>query len=129
MLNHAATPTRKLPQQLPQQLHGATGMHMTSSASSAGAHVKLAGRLEFTDHERLRDIIGLIGAEGAALFTLDLRGLEFIDSAGLGMLLILHEEAETRGVRMKTLIGPGAVRQTVTLARIDDVIDIEYDPA
>lgn len=104
-------------------------MHMTSSASPAGAHVKLTGRLEFTDHERLREIINLIGAEGAAVFTLDLRKLEFIDSAGLGMLLILHEEAGTRGVRMKTLIGSGAVRQTVTLARIDDVIDIEYDPA
>jgi HptB-dependent secretion and biofilm anti anti-sigma factor len=125
MLNHAATPTLKHP----LKRHGATGMQMTSSASPTGAHVKLTGRLEFTDHERLREIISLIGAEGAALFTLDLRKLEFIDSAGLGMLLILHEEAGARGVRMKTLIGSGAVRQTVTLARIDDVIDIEYDPA
>lgn len=121
MLNYATAPALTL--------RGATGMHMTSSVSPTGAHVKLTGRLEFTDHERLREIVNLIGAEGAAVFTLDLRKLEFIDSAGLGMLLILHDEAEARGVRMTSLIGPGVVRQTVTLARIDDVINIEYDPA
>ena len=105
-------------------------MQFSAHAAASVTQVKLTGRLEFTDHERLSDIIALIGANDAPLFTLDLRQLEFIDSAGLGMLLILNEQAQERGVGMKILVANGgAVRQTVALARIDGVVGIEYDPS
>ncbi|HEY0833183.1 MAG TPA: STAS domain-containing protein [Azospirillum sp.] len=85
---------------------------------------RLTGRLEFTDHDRLRDIVALIGKAAGKRFVLDLSGLEFIDSAGLGMLLILQEEADGRNVPM-TVRGPrGDVRRSIDLAQLGDILAI-----
>lgn len=87
---------------------------------------KLSGRLEFTDHDRLRDIVSIIGDKGSTRFILNLEGLQFIDSAGLGMILILQEEAEQRGVKLVVRRPQGDVRRSIDLAKIGEIVDIEY---
>ncbi|MBK1841131.1 STAS domain-containing protein [Azospirillum sp. YIM B02556] len=86
--------------------------------------VRLMGRLEFTDHDRLRDIVGLVERSDMARFVIDLSALEFIDSAGLGMLLILQEETETRNVRMIVQGAAGDVKRSIDLARLGEIITI-----
>lgn len=102
-------------------------MEFTVRAAAGAVDVKLSGRLEFTDHERLRDIAALIGADGALTFTLDLQNLDFIDSAGLGMILILQEEAERRGVQLTVRRPRGEVRRSIELAKISEIVTIEFD--
>lgn len=88
--------------------------------------VRLTGRMEFTDHDRLPDIVALLDRPGAGRVVLDVSDLAFIDSAGLGMLLILQEEAEQRN---KTLVVRGPrddVLRSLDLARIGEIVAIEY---
>lgn len=88
--------------------------------------VQVTGRWEFTDHDRLGDIVGLLHGHGVRRFVLDLSGLQFIDSAGLGMLLILQDEAEQRNVRFVVRKPGGDVKQSIELAKLGEIITIEY---
>ncbi len=87
--------------------------------------VLLSGRLEFTDHDSLPDIVELLDDPGLRRFILNMEGLDFIDSAGLGMLLILQEEAEQRNVKMIVRNARDDVRRSFDLARIGEIVTIE----
>ncbi len=87
--------------------------------------VSLTGRLEFTDHDKLREIVELLAGAQARRFVIDLSGLEFIDSAGLGMLLILQEEAEQSEVAMVVRGPQGDVKRSIDLAKIGEIVTIE----
>lgn len=93
-----------------------------STPDTVEAH--LNGRLEFTDHDRLREIVDLIGSMAARRLVLDLSRLEFIDSAGLGMLLILLEEADVRGIALIVRGARGDVRRSIDLARLGDILTL-----
>ena len=57
---------------------------------------------------------------------LDLSELQFIDSAGLGMLLILQEEAESLNKKLIVRGAGGDVKRSIELARLSEIITIEY---
>ncbi|NYZ15262.1 STAS domain-containing protein [Azospirillum sp. RWY-5-1] len=100
-------------------------MDFESSTSSDGIEARLRGRLEFTDHDRLRDIVRLLESDGIKRMVIDLKDLEFIDSAGLGMLLIMQEEAEQRNVKLIVRGPRNDVKRSIDLARISEIITIE----
>lgn len=106
---------------------GASLMQFTVRPTPDAVEVMLSGRFEFTDHERFRDVANLIGAHPGKRFVLDLGGLDFIDSAGLGMILILQEEAERGGVVLTVRRARGDVRRSIELARIDEIVKIEFE--
>ncbi len=87
--------------------------------------VRLSGRLEFTDHDRLPEIVALLNEQGARRMVLDMSDLNFIDSAGLGMLLILQDEAEQRNIKLIVQKAGGDVRRSIELARLNEIITIE----
>lgn len=87
--------------------------------------IRLRGRLTFNDHAKLRALIGEMKQNKARRQTLDLSSLEFVDSAGIGMLLIAREEMAAAD---KTLVLRGAVGQVkrvLTVAQIGKLIPIE----
>ncbi|MDQ2105945.1 STAS domain-containing protein [Azospirillum isscasi] len=85
----------------------------------------LSGRLEFTDHDRLHDVIELLETRGVRRFIIDAKDLTFIDSAGIGMLLILQDETEQRNIKMIVRKLHGDVKRSIDLARIGEIITIE----
>ncbi len=100
-------------------------MEFQSRSTPDALEARLTGRLEFTDHDRLRDIIAALDDTKARRFVLNLSGLEFIDSAGLGMLLILQEESEQRNVKMIVSGLQGDVKRSIDLAKIGEIVTIE----
>ncbi|MFD1625925.1 STAS domain-containing protein [Azospirillum griseum] len=87
--------------------------------------IRLRGRLTFNDHAKLRALIGEMKQAKGQRQTLDLSSLEFVDSAGIGMLLIAREEMTAVN---KTLVLRGAVGQVkrvLTVAQIGKLIPIE----
>lgn len=104
-------------------------MEFKTQTSADAVEVRLSGRLEFTDHDRLREIVALINADCAKNFILDLADLKFIDSAGLGMLLILQEEAEQNGISFTVARPRGEVRRSIELAKIDQIIRFDFETA
>jgi len=97
-------------------------MEFKTYRTSDAVEARLTGRMEFTDHDGLREIVALIEGMRGQRFVLDLSGLEFIDSAGLGMLLILQEEAESRNIPMTVRGARGDVRRSIDLARLGDIL-------
>lgn len=100
-------------------------MEFVASTTPDGIEARLSGRLEFTDHDRLRDIVNLLDSDGIKRMVLDLKDLEFIDSAGLGMLLILQEEAEQKNVKLIVREPRNDVKRSIDLARISEIVTIE----
>jgi anti-anti-sigma factor len=64
-------------------------------------------------------------APGLRSFTLDLTGLTFIDSLGLGVVIRLAAELETRGTPMYILPGPPPVQRVFTMAGLAHALPFE----
>ncbi|MBI1206411.1 MAG: STAS domain-containing protein [Azospirillum sp.] len=100
-------------------------MDFQTRSTPDGIECRLTGRLEFTDHDRLRDIVALLDGPKARRFVVDVAGLDFIDSAGLGMILILQEEAEQKNIRLIVRGPRGDVKRSIDLAKIGEIVTIE----
>ncbi|PWC32652.1 STAS domain-containing protein [Azospirillum sp. TSO35-2] len=100
-------------------------MDFKTTETAEATEVRLTGRLEFTDHDRLGVIAAVVQGARTQRFVIDMIDLEFIDSAGLGMLMILQEEAETRNIKMILRNLRGDVKRSIDLARLGEIIAIE----
>jgi anti-anti-sigma factor len=84
------------------------------------AIVQPRGELDLATVETLH--IALDCAESAARLVLDLRGLTFIDSSGLHLLVALHQRAQRGGLQL-TLLAPGApVDRAIQLCGLAQVL-------
>src|SRR3954466_7576049 len=89
------------------------------------ARIHLSGRLTFNDHGKVRTMIQEIMQSRAVRVILAIGGLEFVDSSGLGMILVAREEA-VQGKKKLILRGAqGQVKRVLTVAQLGKVIDIE----
>lgn len=85
----------------------------------------LFGELDLATAPRLRNAFEAAESAGATRLTVDLRGLEFIDAAGLRVLLAANRRAQENGHRFSLLKGRRAVQrlfeltQASTLFRFD----------
>ncbi len=57
----------------------------------------LGGRMTHASYELFRPVLDMVQDGGNGPFVLDLEKLHFVDSNGLGMLLVLSETARERG--------------------------------
>ncbi len=58
--------------------------------------VVLAGRMRFSDHGMFRDIMKMLDLPAGDCVVFEMSGLDFIDSSGLGMLIVAREESMKR---------------------------------
>ena len=103
-----------------------TGLRVSALATAAdGSHsVRLSGRFTFADHEEFEELLKAVKQCGRGILNLDLSNLEFMDSAGLSMLLIAREEAIKAGVTLVLHSPTGRVAQLMRLAAVDSLVDI-----
>lgn len=87
---------------------------------------RLTGRM--TLGMRLREIeskISDVAGQGIHKLILDLSGVEFLDSAGLGLLMILYGNMKVRGGQLR-LVAPGAkVRDVLRMTNTDSILPID----
>jgi anti-sigma B factor antagonist len=62
---------------------------------------------------------------GLRSFTLDLTGLTFIDSLGLGVVIRLATELEARGIPLRILPGPAPVQRVFASAGLAQALPFE----
>ena len=99
-------------------------MEYAINAAGAVATVKLSGRLTFKDHRAYRDLLTELLGHGAKTYEIDLSGVEHIDSAGIGMLMISKQKAEAANGDVVLVKPPATVRRVLEVAKIDEIIDI-----
>ncbi len=84
------------------------------------AIVQPHGELDLATLETLR--AALDGVENAGRLVLDLRGLSFIDSTGLRLLVALHQRAQRDGFQL-TLVAPAApVDKAIQMSGLDHAL-------
>lgn len=86
--------------------------------------VALCGRLTFAQHGAFRDVVARLDDLGEAV-VLDLAEVDFIDSAGLGMLLVAREQVARRGGRISLCNATGQVGRMLALAKFGDFFAID----
>ncbi len=89
------------------------------------ARIYLSGRLTFNDHGKVRAMIQEMVQSRATRQILVISGLEFVDSSGLGMILVAREEVIQRKKNLVLRGAQGQVKRVLTVAQLGKVIDIE----
>lgn len=90
--------------------------------------VSLAGDLDLASAPRLDE--SLHGCEdGADIVILDLRGLTFMDSSGLRVILAADARARSRGGRLVLIAGPPGVQRVFQLTLLDTRLEFIDDPS
>lgn len=86
--------------------------------------VKLSEKITFSDLDGFRDIVERMVGNNPGSNVLDLSAVDFIDSAGLGMLLLARDEISKTSSRLTLKAPQGQVRRMFTVARFDQMFDI-----
>lgn len=101
-------------------------MNYTATPDSAGRmEVALKGRFTFSDYSMFRNMLATMEESGKKAHILSLEGVEFIDSAALGMLLIAHDEAKRLGWTVALRRPQGQVKRTLEIASMHSLFPIE----
>jgi anti-anti-sigma factor len=91
---------------------------------------RLAGGLDMSATFRLEPELERLTQEpGVRELVLDTSGVEFIESAGLGVLLATRERLRAAGVRFVLASPSPAVRRILRLTGADDYLDVRAAPA
>lgn len=85
-----------------------------------GARITLTGRLTFGENAAFRRIVERLDGEVEGEIVFDLADMDYIDSAGLGMLMVAREEVVTRGGTARIANAHGHVGRMLELARFGD---------
>ena len=87
--------------------------------------IAVAGEFTFNDHSQFKQmIIELFEAKGSTI-TIDLSKLEFIDSAGLGMLLLARDEARKNDLQLILKRPGGQVKRMFCVTKFNTLFTVE----
>ncbi|MEI7609751.1 MAG: STAS domain-containing protein [Rhodospirillaceae bacterium] len=100
-------------------------MDFQIATSAEATEIRLLGRLTFDDHLKFNDIKQLAEESVGGTVVFDLSGLDFIDSAGLGMLVIFEDLASTAKASVTIRGARGIVRKLMDLVNFGEVIRLE----
>jgi len=98
---------------------------LTVHPRDGGMCVVLAGEFDLATAGAIeRETSALLDA-GCGIVEVDLRALEFIDSAGVHELLRCRDLAAERDALLRLRIAPGAVHRALSICAVLDQFDVE----
>ena len=87
--------------------------------------VELTGRLALgRESQRVETLVEDLAKQGAARVVLDLTGVEYIDSAGIGMLALASGKMKESGGAMAIVAPEGRVLQLLNLTQINAIVKV-----
>ena len=87
--------------------------------------IGLKGRLIYSDTAAFAAVIARIRDETIKQCTLDLAGLDHIDSSGLRMVLLTHDACRDKGATLSIRGARGSVRDMLLHCKFDSILQIE----
>jgi len=92
--------------------------------------VDIVGRIALADGTALvRDTIRRLADQGKEHIILNMSGVDFLDSAGLGELVRAHASVRSRGGQLKLANPSKHVHDLLRMTKLDSVLEIEPDEA
>lgn len=97
----------------------------TENGSGKIVRMKLFGRFDISTHAVFRNAyIDPLGMPSVEALIIDFSGVSYIDSAALGMLLLLRERAAAAGKSLRLVGSAGKVREVFEVANFFKLFDI-----
>jgi anti-anti-sigma factor len=96
-------------------------MEYSQQIQGENLSLQLKGQMTFNDHPKIKEVIRIISSHPITLVTIDFSDIEFIDSAGLGMLLILKEEMDKKSGRVLLMNPKGQVEKIFRVSKFDSL--------
>jgi anti-anti-sigma factor len=90
--------------------------------------VRLRGELDISGAEEIERSIEEIEKTATGILIIDLRGLEFMDSTGLRLILSADARARDRGSSLIIVRGPETVHRVFRMAALEDRLQFVDDP-
>lgn len=101
---------------------------LTTSHEQEAVRVTLTGELDLSSALTFDDELRRIESDGdRAKLVLDLRGLKFLDSTGLRLIIAAHSRARRSGRRLVIEHASTAVRRIFRLTGMIDRLDVADD--
>jgi anti-anti-sigma factor len=88
---------------------------------------QLKGGLTFSDHTLFRTVLTAITDEKLQSISIDLANLDYIDSAGLGMLLLAREMAQEANVSLTLAHPRNQVKKMFDISQFENLFNIAND--
>jgi anti-anti-sigma factor len=88
-------------------------------------NISLIGRLIFSDTPAFSPILKQVRDFAKSGCDVDLKGLEYLDSSGLRMLLLLYDVCQDLGSGLVFRTSPGQVHTMLMHSRFDTIVTIE----
>jgi anti-sigma B factor antagonist len=90
--------------------------------------LELHGELDLLGAPLLQEEIEKVEADGPGIVVLDLHELEFVDSAGLRVILAAHERSQQHGWELALTPGSEQVQRLFTIAGVSEHLRIIVSP-
>jgi anti-sigma B factor antagonist len=97
-------------------------LHLTTSRHNGTVTVALSGELDIATTERLRShLLGLLqeACHGDVAVVLEVSRLSFIDAAGLGVLVSVHNHAQRQRTQLRIAGAPPPMRRLLRMTGLD----------
>src|SRR5690242_17422029 len=85
--------------------------------------ISIRGRMEFNDHDKFKCVLSAFRESPGHQIIFNLSGLEFVDSCGLGMFIIAHEQARKAGLKLAIAHLQASVKRAMDLAKFGRFFD------
>jgi anti-anti-sigma factor len=92
------------------------------------ATLELAGEFDLSSRNRFDFHLGFVLSGEPDHVVIDLRGLSFIDSSGIQLLLDAHAASRENGFRLWLVSGEGQVRQTLHICGVTELMPLYEEP-
>ncbi|MGJ4891878.1 STAS domain-containing protein [Bradyrhizobium sp. HKCCYLR20261] len=91
----------------------------------AGGQIAMSGEFTFTDHVPFKEMVTELFAVPGKSVVIDLSKLDFIDSAGLGMLLLARDEAKKNHRELILRKPIGQVKRMFSVTKFNALFTVE----
>ncbi|MBT7485655.1 MAG: STAS domain-containing protein [Rhodospirillales bacterium] len=100
-------------------------MEYSSTQDGTKCEFSFRGKFAFADNDSVRNIIEEFKSSGCSHCAVQLGGLEEIDSAGLGMLILISDAVKEDGKSIEFCSPNGQPQKMLEISKFADIITIK----
>ncbi len=108
--------------------NGESPFHVECVTAGALSIVALQGELDISVRAKLVAAVDQVLAGGPLIVAIDLRGLRFMDSSGIHVLVSTGRRCQEHGQRFFLIRGDARIEHLLTVSGLDDYFEIVDEP-
>jgi anti-sigma B factor antagonist len=100
-------------------------MTITKTTNANNVTLALAGRLDTITSVQLTNEFDALFSEGSSDITLDLKGIDYISSAGLRVLLVAQKQVNSKNRKLELTGVNGSVKDVLDMTGFSSILTIK----